>query len=83
MSEKRALGLEVRCLFVVFIPLPIKYKYRLLFNSIVDFIANPIAQTLLTKHTHKIVGRGKSRAMQFGNDQILATVPREIEGGST
>ena len=72
------LELEVRCLLILLIPLPIKYKYLLLFNSIVDFIANAIAQTLLTKRTHKIVGRGKSRAMQFGNDQIIATVPREI-----
>jgi len=46
-------------------------------------MANAIAQTLLTKRTHKIVDRDKSRAMQFGDDQILVTVPREIEGGST
>jgi hypothetical protein len=49
-----------------------------LFNSVVDFMANAIAQTLLAKRTHKIVGRDKSRAMQFGNGQILITVPREI-----
>ena len=41
-------------------------------------MANAIAQTLLAKRTHKIVGRDKSRAMQFGNGQILVTVPREI-----
>ena len=41
-------------------------------------MANAIAQTLLSKRTHKIVGRDKSRAMQFGNGQILVTVPREI-----
>jgi len=41
-------------------------------------MANAIAQTLLAKRTHKIVGRDKSRAMQFGNDQILVTVSREI-----
>ena len=41
-------------------------------------MANAIAQTLLAKCTHKIVGRDKSRAMQFGNGQILVTVPREI-----
>ena len=46
-------------------------------------MANAIAQTLPAKHTHKTVGRDKSRAMQFGNDQILVTVSREIEGGST
>jgi hypothetical protein len=49
-----------------------------LFNSTVDFMANAIAQTLLAKRTHKVAGRGKSRAMQFGNGQILVTVPREI-----
>jgi len=32
----------------------------------------------LQKRTHKIVGRDKSRAMQFGNGQILVTAPREI-----
>jgi len=42
-------------------------------------MANPIAQTL-TKRAHKIVGRGKSRATQFKNGQILVTVPREIAG---
>ena len=57
-------------------PLSINTDY--LFNSIVDFMANAIAQTLLAKRTHKIVGRDKSRAMQFGNGQILVTVPREI-----
>jgi len=41
-------------------------------------MSNTIAQTLLAKRTHKIVGRDKSRAMQFGNGQILVTVPREI-----
>jgi len=41
-------------------------------------MANAIAQTLLTKRTHKVAGRDKSRAMQFGNGQILVTVPREI-----
>jgi len=39
-------------------------------------MANAIAQTLLAKRTHKIVGRDKSRAMQFGNGQILVTVPQ-------
>ena len=41
-------------------------------------MANAIAQTLLAKRTHKVAGRDKSRAMQFGNGQILVTVPREI-----
>jgi len=41
-------------------------------------MSNPIAQTLLAKRTHNVVGRDKSRAMQFGNGQILVTVPREI-----
>jgi len=41
-------------------------------------MANTIAQTLLAKRTHKILGRDKSRAMQSGNGQILVTVPREI-----
>jgi len=41
-------------------------------------MANAIAQTLLAKRTHKFAGRGKSRAMQFKNGQILVTVPREI-----
>ena len=36
-------------------------------------MANAIAQTLLAKRTHKVAGRGKSRAMQFGNGQILVT----------
>jgi len=27
---------------------------------------------------HKVAGRDKSRVMQFGNVQILVTVPREI-----
>jgi len=39
---------------------------------------NAITQTLLSKHTHKVAGRGKSRVMQFKNGQILVTVPREI-----
>jgi len=41
-------------------------------------MANAIVETLLAKRTHKVAGRGKSRAMQFGNGQILVTVPREI-----
>jgi len=41
-------------------------------------MANAIAQTLLAKRTHKVAGRGRSRAMQFKNGQILVTVPREI-----
>jgi len=41
-------------------------------------MTNEIAQVLLSKRTHKIAGRDKSRVMQFGNGQILATVPREI-----
>jgi len=41
-------------------------------------MANAIAQTLLAKCTHKIAGRDKSRIMQFGNVQIIVTVPREI-----
>jgi len=41
-------------------------------------MANAITQTLLSKHTHKVAGRGKSRVMQFKNGQILVTVPREI-----
>jgi len=41
-------------------------------------MANEITQVLLSKRTHKIAGKGKSRAMQFGNGQILVTVPREI-----
>jgi len=46
-------------------------------------MANAIAQTLLAKRTHKVVGRDKSRAMQFGNDQILVTVPEKSQDGST
>jgi uncharacterized membrane protein len=60
------------------ISLPIKYKYRFLFNSIFDFMANAIAQALLAKRTHKVAGRDKSRAMQFKNGKILVIVPREI-----
>jgi len=41
-------------------------------------MTNEIAQVLLSKRTHKIAGRDKSRVMQFDNGQILATVPREI-----
>ena len=41
-------------------------------------MANAIAQALLAKRTHKVAGRDKSRAMQFGNGQILVTMPREI-----
>ena len=41
-------------------------------------MANEIAQTLLLDRTHKVSDRGKSRAMQFKNGQILVTVPREI-----
>jgi len=41
-------------------------------------MANEIAQTLLSKRTHKVAGKGKSRVMQFGNGQVLVTVPREI-----
>jgi len=41
-------------------------------------MANTIAQTILAKLTHKVAGRDKSRAMQFGNGQIIVTVPREI-----
>jgi len=37
-------------------------------------MANAIAQTLLAKRTHKIVGRDKSRAMRFSKGQILVTV---------
>jgi len=56
-------------------PLSINTDY--LFSSIVDFMANAIAQTLLAKRTHKIVGRDKSRAMQFGNGQILLQCPEK------
>jgi hypothetical protein len=42
-------------------------------------MANAIAQTLLAKRTHKVAGRDKSRVIQFKNDQILVTAPREIE----
>ena len=41
-------------------------------------MANTIAQTLLVKCKHKVAGRGKRRAMQLKNNQILVTVPREI-----
>ena len=41
-------------------------------------MANSITQTLPAKRIHKVAGRGKSRVMQFGNGQILVTVPREI-----
>jgi len=35
-------------------------------------MANTIAQTMLAKRMHKVAGRGKSRAMQFGNGQSLS-----------
>jgi len=41
-------------------------------------MVNEIAQALLVKCKHKVADRGKSRAMQFKNGQILVTVPREI-----
>jgi len=63
--QDRALGAEVRCLLVVLISVPI-----------VDFMANAIAQ-LLAKRTHKVSGRGKSRAMQFGNGQSLSQCPEK------
>jgi len=44
----------------------------------VVFLTNEIAQVLLSKRTHKVTGRDRSRVMQFGNGQILVTVPREI-----